>query len=100
MLNRAIVAKLIARPGKEEELASFLKSAQPLAQEERFMPVWFAVRTSPSIFYIFDAFADDAGVQQHLSGMIAAALMARAPDLLAEPPSIEKADVLASKVEA
>jgi quinol monooxygenase YgiN len=98
MLNKSIVARLIAKPGKEEEVASFLAGALPLANEETFMPVWFALRVGTSTFYIFDAFASDTERQQHLSGRIAAALMAKAPELLAEPPSIEQADVLASKV--
>jgi quinol monooxygenase YgiN len=98
MLNQAIVARLVARPGKEEEVAAFLAGALPLAQEESFTPVWFALRASPSTFYIFDAFASDAERQQHLQGRIAAALMAKASELLAEPPSIEQVDVLASKV--
>jgi quinol monooxygenase YgiN len=100
MLNKSIVARIVAKPGKEEEVAAFLKGALPLAQEEGFMPVWFALRASPSVFYIFDAFADDAGRDKHLGGPIAAALMANAAALLAEPPSIEKADVLAAKVQS
>lgn len=98
MLNKSIVARIVAKPGKEEEVAAFLKGALPLAQEEHFMPVWFALRSGPNVFYIFDAFADDAGRDQHLGGKIAAALMANASALLAEPPSIEKVDVLAAKV--
>lgn len=98
MLNKSIVARLVARPGKEEEVAAFLTSALPLANEEHFMPVWFALRAGANVFYIFDAFATDEERQQHLSGRIAAALMAKAPELFSEPPSIEKADVLAAKV--
>lgn len=98
MLNKSIVARLIAKPGKEEEVAAFLAGALPLAQSEGFMPVWFALRSGPNVFYIFDAFESDKERDQHLSGQIAAALMAKASELLAEPPSIEKADVLAAKV--
>jgi quinol monooxygenase YgiN len=54
----------------------------------------------PSTFGIFDAFADEAGRAAHLSGPIAAALMANAPDLLAEPPQIEHVDVLGAKLPA
>jgi quinol monooxygenase YgiN len=52
----------------------------------------------PSKFGIFDAFPDEAGRQAHLSGKVAAALMANAPQLLAKPPMIEKIDVLAAKL--
>jgi hypothetical protein len=47
---------------------------------------------------IFDAFADDAGRDAHLSGKVAKALMEKASELLAEPPKIEKADVLADRL--
>jgi quinol monooxygenase YgiN len=54
----------------------------------------------PSTFGIFDAFPNEAGRQAHLSGRVAAALMAKAPELLAKPPAIEKIDVLAAKLPA
>jgi quinol monooxygenase YgiN len=50
------------------------------------------------MFGIFDAFPDESGRQAHLSGKVAAALMARAPELFAQPPVIEKADILAVKL--
>jgi len=52
----------------------------------------------PSTFGIFDAFPGEAGRQAHISGRVAAALKAKASDLLSTPPSIEKIDVLASKL--
>jgi quinol monooxygenase YgiN len=52
----------------------------------------------PSTFGIFDAFPDEAGRQAHLTGRVAAALMAKAGELLTTPPSIEKVDVLAAKL--
>jgi quinol monooxygenase YgiN len=94
----AILARLVAKPGKEEEVAAFLASALPLAQAEPATTVWFAIRLSKAEFGIFDAFPDAAGRQAHLSGPIAAALMAKAPELLAEPPRIELVDVLAAKL--
>jgi quinol monooxygenase YgiN len=93
-----ILATLKAQPGKESEVEQFLKSALPLANQERGTTVWFALRLGPSVFGIFDAFADDAGRDAHLSGPIAAALMSKWKDLLAEPPKIEKIDVLAAKL--
>ena len=59
---------------------------------------WFAIRLSPSTFGIFDVFPDEAGRQAHLNGPIAAALMARASELLSQTPLIEKLDVLAAKL--
>ncbi len=96
----ALVVRLVAKAGKEEEVGKFLASAQPLAEGEAFTPVWFALRTAPNVFYIVDAFANDEDRGKHLGGDIAKALMAKAGDLFSEPPAIEKADVLASKVTA
>lgn len=90
--------RLEAKPGKEQALADFLRSALPLAQQEPGTAAWFALRLSPSTFGIFDVFADDAGRQTHLNGPIASALMAKAGELLAEPPDIGKPDVLAAKL--
>ena len=97
-LRVGILATLKAKPGKESDVEQFLKSALPLANEEQDTTVWFALRLGPSTFGIFDAFADDTGRDAHLSGPIAAALMSKWKDLLAEPPKIEKIDVLAAKL--
>jgi quinol monooxygenase YgiN len=100
MTKYAIVARLVAKAGKEEEVAAFLASALPLAQAEPATIVWFALRFSKSEFGIFDAFPDEAGRKAHLDGPIAAALMAKAADLLASPPKLEMVDLLASKLGA
>lgn len=98
MVRVALLVRLHAKPGKENEVAAFLESALPLADQEAGTPVWFALRLGPSTFGIFDAFADDGARSAHLAGPIAAALMAKAPELLAEPPQIEKVEVLAAKL--
>jgi len=93
----ALLARLEAKPGKEQEVADFIKSALPLAQAEIGTVRWYALQIGPSTFGIFDTFADEAGRDAHLSGEIAKALMAKAPDLLASNPVIEKVDLLAIK---
>jgi quinol monooxygenase YgiN len=98
MVHVALLVRLKAKPGKEADVESFLKNGLPLAEAEPATTAWFAIKLGPSTFGIFDAFPDDAGRQAHLSGRIAAALMAKASDLLAEAPSIEKVDVLAAKL--
>jgi quinol monooxygenase YgiN len=98
LVKVALLARLVAKPGKEEEVASFLSSALPLAQAELATIVWFALRLSKNEFGIFDAFPDDAGRKAHLNGPIASALMAKAGELLAEPPKIEQVDLLAVKL--
>ena len=94
----ALWVKLDAKPGKEGDVETFLRSALPLVQEEPATLAWFAIRLGPSSFGIFDAFPDDAARQAHLSGKVAAALMAKAPELLVSSPSIEKVDLLAAKL--
>lgn len=98
MVRVGLLVRLHAKPGKEEELAHFLEGALPLAQDEPATVAWFVLRLAPSVFGIFDAFPDDAGRQAHLSGQIASALLAKAPDFLAEPPAIEQVDILAAKL--
>jgi quinol monooxygenase YgiN len=98
MTTVALIVELKAKLGHEEEVAAFLASAQPLALAEPATTAWFAVRVDKRTFCIFDAFPDEAGRQAHLNGPIAAALMAKAGDLLSEPPQIRKAEVLADKL--
>lgn len=100
MVKVALLVRLQAKPGREADVESFLEKGLALANQESTTPVWFALRFGPSTFGIFDAFADEAGRSAHLSGPIAAALVANAPDLLAEPPQIERVDVLGAKLPA
>jgi quinol monooxygenase YgiN len=98
MIKVALWVQLEAKPGKEQEVAHFLNSALPLVEQEPATVTWFALRMGPATFAIFDAFANEDGRQSHLSGAVAAALMSKAPDLLAKPPQIVKIDVLSAKV--
>jgi quinol monooxygenase YgiN len=98
MVTVALLVRLEAKPGKEGEVDSFLRSGLAIVQGEPATTAWFAIRLGPSTFGIFDAFPNEAGRQAHLSGRVAAALMAKASDLLAKPPTIEKVDVLAAKL--
>ncbi len=93
-----LVVRLVAKPGKENEVAAFLAGAEPLARAERFTPAWFALRTEPSVFYIVDVFANEEDRGKHLSGEIAKALTTNARELFAEPPKIEKSSVLGVKL--
>jgi quinol monooxygenase YgiN len=98
MIKVALLVRLESKPGKEAEVEAFLRAGLPLVQQEPATAVWFAIRLGPSTFGIFDAFPDDSGRQAHLAGQVAAALMSKASELLAQPPAIEKADVLAVKL--
>ena len=98
MLKVALFARLEAKAGKESEVAKFLETGLALANQEATTPVWFALRLGPATFGVFDAFADESGRQAHLSGPIAKALMAQAPELFSKPPAIEQIDILGAKL--
>lgn len=98
MVQVALFVRMEAKPGKEAAVEQFLKGGLAIVQEEPATTAWFAIRLGPTTFGIFDAFPDEAGRQAHLSGRVAAALMAQAPDLFSQAPVIEQADVLASKL--
>jgi len=98
MVKVALSVRLEAKPGKEKEVESFLLSGLPIVQAEPATTAWFGLRLGPSAFGIFDAFPDETGRQAHLSGRVAAALMAKAGELLATPPYFQKVDVFAAKL--
>jgi quinol monooxygenase YgiN len=98
MVSVALLVRLEAKPGKEADVEQFLRDGLAIVQGEPLTTAWFALRLGPTSFGIFDAFPDDAGRQAHLSGQVAAALMARASELFAQPPDIQQIDVLADKL--
>jgi quinol monooxygenase YgiN len=100
MLTKSLFVRLEAKPGKENEVAAFLKQGLDLANQEASTATWFALRLGRTTFAIFDAFRDEQGRQTHLNGPIAQALMATAPQLLASPPVIEPMEVLGAKLPA
>jgi quinol monooxygenase YgiN len=97
-MEKGLLVRLHAKPGKEAEVEQLLQSGLPLVEAEQGTRTWFALRFDTDEFAIFDSFADDPARQAHLAGRLASALMAKAKDLLSEPPSIERADVMAAKL--
>lgn len=101
-VNFGILAPVVAKPGKDVDLTDFLQTGYNLSLGEAETVQWFAIKyadTEPSTYAIFDTFAAPAGRAAHLSGPIAAALMANAPNLLSQPPEIGEVDILASIVD-
>jgi quinol monooxygenase YgiN len=98
MVTVVLYVRLEAKKGKEAEVEQFLKGGLAIVEQEPATTAWFAIKMGPTTFGIFDAFPDEAGREAHLSGRVAAALMAKAGELLAEPPSINKIDVIAAKL--
>ena len=98
MVKVGLYVRLEAKVGKEDEVEQFLKSGLSIVQGEPNTIAWFAIRLGSSTFGIFDAFPDENGRQEHLSGQVAGALMEKSAELFSSPPTIEKVDVIASKL--
>jgi len=98
MVSAGLLVRLEARPGKEAELESFLKSGLQLVEREPGTTTWFALKLGPGSFGVFEAFPDELGRKAHLQGLVAETLRARASELLTKPPDFERADVLAAKL--
>lgn len=97
MITHALFARFEAKPGKEAAVEQLLQQGLALANQEAGTPIWLALRISPLVFGVFDAFATDAHRQAHLAGPIAAALMGRMEELFVRPPEVELIDVLGMK---
>src|SRR5262245_60994901 len=89
---------LEAKRGKEKELTDFLRRCLESAQQEPFTAAWYAIRLGSSRFVIFAVFADDNDRRAHLGGQMFAALEQCSAELLAKPPTIDRAEVLAAKL--
>jgi quinol monooxygenase YgiN len=96
-LTKAFVARIEAADGAESDLEDLLTDAVQLANAEAGTVVWFAVKTEPAVFWIFDAFVTESDRQAHAEGEIVAALGENSA-LLAAQPQIMPADVLAAKM--
>ena len=97
MATFALYVPLKAKPGKEAELKEFLQQGAELAKQEPGTVTWYALDEGAGRFSIFDTFDDEAGREAHLNGPIAAALMAKADELLADPVQINKITLIATK---
>ncbi len=97
MLTKALLVRLEALPGKEQELADFLTEARSIVMEEPGTIAWFAIQFGPSTFGVYDVFPDDDARDAHLAGGVGQALGPNTGVLFSEP-QIEKIDILADKV--
>ena len=98
MVTTGLIVRLEAKASKEEDVAAFLRDALPLVEDEPQTVAWFAVKVGASSFAIVDVFPDEDGRQAHLDGAVAAALIEKMNELLAEPPEIAHVDVLTAKL--
>ena len=98
MVTTGLIVRLEAQAGNEDEVVEFLRSSVPLVEGEPQTIAWCAVKLGESSYAIVDVYPEDAGRQAHLAGPVAAALMDKADELLAQPPDIQHADVIAAKL--
>ncbi len=100
MTKFALYVPLKAKPGKEKDVADFLRSAILLVNAEPGTISWYAIQEGPSSFAIFDTFDDETGRDAHLNGKVAAALMEKikAGDLFDGTPEIHKLGIIAEKL--
>jgi quinol monooxygenase YgiN len=92
-----LLVLLEAKPEKAEALADFLQQGRELALAEPQTMTWYAFKVDDVTYGIFDTFEAEPGREAHLSGEIAKALMAAAPELLAKDPEIRPVDIVAVK---
>ena len=97
MAKLALYVRLIPKPGKENEVEAFLKQGAEMAKAEAQTIAWFGIKEDDGAYSVFDTFEDEAGREAHLNGEIAKALAAKADELFAEPPQINKITLLAEK---
>lgn len=98
MVSLSVYVHMKAKPGKEKEVENFLKSAQSIVEKEPGTIAWFAIKEGPGSYGIFDVFENESGRDAHLTGEVAKALFAKAPELFSEAPKVNKPDVLAAKL--
>jgi len=97
MAKFALYVPLKAKPGKEADVEAFLKQGAVMAKDEPGTVAWFGLKEGDGRYSVFDTFNDEAGRDAHLNGPIAKALMAKAEELFAEAPSINKIEIVAEK---
>ena len=97
MAKQALWVMLKAKPGKESEIEAFLAQGAKMAGEESGTVTWYGVKMGPGVYGVFDTFDDEAGRDAHMTGDIAAALTAKAPELFTNDLHIEQMEILAAK---
>lgn len=95
-VRRALLVRLEALPGKEDDVRAFLEQGLSIVEGEAKTVRWFGVQFGPSTFGVFDAFPDDDGREAHLSGGVGRAL-GESVGVLFGQPTIEYLDVIAEK---
>ena len=98
MANLALWVQLEAKKGKEAEVETFLRDALTLVNEEHGTTSWYALKLGPTSYGMFDTFLTEKQREAHLIGAVANKLKERSAELFSKPPTIERIEILASKL--
>lgn len=98
MENVALWVQLEAKKGKVAEVETLLRESLSIATRETGTVSWYALKLGPTSYGIFDTFQTNKDREAHLAGEIAKSLQEKASDLFSKPPTIERIDILASKL--
>jgi quinol monooxygenase YgiN len=96
MVTVGLLMRVEAKPDKVDEVEALLIEGLETVQQEEATTVWLALRLGPTTFGVVDAFPNDAARQAHLAANADA--LAQAGELLTQPPSIERLEVIAAKL--
>jgi quinol monooxygenase YgiN len=97
MITVGLLLRIEAEPDRVDEVEAMLTAAVEKVEQEEATTIWLALRLGPTSFAVVDAFPDEAGRQAHLSAN-GDALAKAAAEMFAQPPSIQRTDVLAAKL--
>lgn len=97
MVTVGLLIRVETKPDKAGELEALLIENLKKVEKEEATTVCLAMRLGPTSFGVVTAFPDDAGRQAHLAAN--ADVLAQAGEqLLTQPPSIERLEVVAAKL--
>ncbi len=85
MIKFAFLITLEAKPGKENEVNEFLKSALQIVDEEPDVITWYALKRDENKSGFFHTFTIEENRKTHLSGKTAKALI-KVSDLFVNNP--------------
>ncbi|WEP00466.1 antibiotic biosynthesis monooxygenase [Streptomyces sp. FXJ1.172] len=96
MVDVGLFVRVEAKPGHEAAVEALLRAALPDVEAESGTIVWMALRLGPTTYAVVDAFPGEADRQAHLEA--GRARLAEALEHFAQPPTLERTDVIAAKI--
>lgn len=98
MANVALWVQLEIKNGKEAEIETLLRECRDIAIKEKGTFSWYALKLGATSYGIFETFKTNKERESHLAGEMAKKLEQKGQELLQKPPTIERIDVIASKL--